>query len=104
MVSVTQLLGVWDRELRPAFWNARRRQAYETLGQMAAAPPGEDDTPEQHARCAEAAKEYGELRYKRLLSRLGFNGQRERQPDDRIGYSLFVYHLTDADIERLTRP
>ena len=42
---------------------------------------------------------YEDARRKRLINRL-----RHRRPDDRVGYSLFVYRLDAADIAALTQP
>lgn len=92
VVSITQLLGVYDPEIRPTFWSDVARSAYATLGQLAASA---DDA----AQRAEAEREYKDLRAKRLISRL-----RERPPDARVGYSLFIYHLDTDDIARLTEP
>ena len=36
---------------------------------------------------------------KALLNRL-----KKREPDDRIGYTMFVYHLTDEEVENFTSP
>lgn len=92
VVSITQLLGVYDPEIRPGFWNDVTRTAYARLGELAAA--GTDA-----AQRAEAQREYGDLRAKRLISRL-----RERPPDARVGYSLFIYQLDTDHIARLTEP
>ncbi|MCK4342915.1 MAG: hypothetical protein KAY37_14470, partial [Phycisphaerae bacterium] len=99
VVSVTQLTGVYDLEIRDTFWTPRYRAGYAALGELASRPPAEGEPPEVRERRAEAAREFEELRHKRLLNRL-----RRREPDDRIGYSLLVYRLSDADVERLTRP
>jgi 4-amino-4-deoxy-L-arabinose transferase-like glycosyltransferase len=99
VVSLTQLLGVYDVEIRDAFWNDRFREAYRTLGQIVGRPPNPDDPPQMQAQRVQAAEEYRDLREKRLLNRLA-----HRQSDARVGYSLFLYRLTEADIEELTRP
>lgn len=99
VVSVTQLLGVYDAEIRDAFWTDRVRDAYGQMGMIATAVPAEDEPQAVRDRRTEAAEEFRDLREKRLLSRL-----RARPQDDRIGWSLFVYRLTDADIAQLTQP
>lgn len=99
VVSVTQLLGVYDPEIRAGFWDERSRSAYRTLGMLAAAPPAENASAEALAQHAEAVREFDELRRKRLVCRLA-----QRPPDERVGHSLFVYHLTEADVARLTEP
>lgn len=99
VASVTQLLGVNDLEIRDEFWVPDVRRAYAELGRIATAPPPPDEPPQRREQREQARTEFAELRAKRLL-----NGLQKRRPDDRVGYSLFVYRLTDADIEALTRP
>jgi 4-amino-4-deoxy-L-arabinose transferase-like glycosyltransferase len=99
VVSVTQLLGIYDLELRDSFWTPRTRAAYVTLGQIARSIPDPNEPPQATTQRAQSAREYGELRQKLLLNRL-----RHRAPDARIGYSLFVYHLQATDLAELTRP
>lgn len=99
VASVTQLLGVYDEEIRADFWTPVHRAAYATLAEMASAPVAADETVEETERRTLVATEYEDLRYKRLLSRLP-----ERRPDDRIGYSMLLWRLSDADVEELTRP
>lgn len=43
----------------------------------------------------EALNDFAEFRFARLTAYL-----RRREPDDTVGYSILVYHLTDADLER----
>ena len=50
-------------------------------------------------RPSRARQEYDALRRKRLLNQL-----RHREPDGRIGYSLFVYRLSQDDVDKLTGP
>jgi len=99
VVSATQLVGVYDPELRPTFWTPDACRAYAQLARMAARVPAPEAPPELQAQHAQAAREYAELRAKRLIARL-----RERPADERIGYSLHVYRLTVADLDTLTRP
>lgn len=99
VVSVTQLLGVYDAEIRDPFWSEQRRKAYGELRRIAGSIAAPDEPEELKKRREQAATEFGQLRYKRLL-----NGLRHRDPDARIGQSLFLYHLTDADVAELTRP
>lgn len=99
VVSLTQLLGVYDPELRDTFWTPEVRAAYATLAEIANSTPIPDEAQEVNAQRAQAREELGELRRKRLANRLA-----QRPPDERIGYSLFVYHLTAGDVEALTRP
>ncbi len=98
VVSATQLLGIYDPEIRDSFW-ADYGWAYRDLGRIASSIPSDDESPELRARRADAAREYADLRVKLLLNRL-----KVRPPDGRIGYSLLVYRLTGAEIEQLTGP
>lgn len=96
VVSVTTLLGVWAAEAQAQVWDDPRwRRYYEhlrlTYGPAATSPA-----------TAQADREralHDRLRFGRFLWNL-----RRRPPDERIGYSLFVYRLTAADVEELTRP
>lgn len=99
VVSATQLLGVYDPEIRDAFWTDAARNAYAELGRIATAPGVADEPAELQRQRAEAAAEYAALRARHLISRLA-----HRPPDERVGYALFVYRLTDADIDRITQP
>lgn len=99
VVSVMQLLGVYTPEARPEFWDEQSLAAYRALWDMATEPPGPDDLPAIQRRRAQARMEYESLRSVRLLSQL-----RYRRPDERIGYSLFLFRLTDYDIEQLAGP
>ncbi len=99
VISVNRWLGVNDPELRPEFWTDRYRQAYQTLQQIAESPPTSAPSSPTAAQREQAAREYHELRYKRLISRL-----RLLPPDARVGYSLLVYRLTDAQVAELTAP
>lgn len=96
VVSVTQLVGVYEPEVRPGFWNARTLAAHEVLRRLASDPARSGDPPELVQRRAQARQEYESLRARRLL-----HGLRTRRPDERIGYSLFLYRLTAQDIEEL---
>jgi len=99
VVSATQLLGVYDPEIRRDYWTARNRAAYAELGRIAASVPEPGEPPDKTQLRAQAAAEFAELRYKRLLSRLA-----DRPPDERVGAALFVYRLSARDVAELTRP
>jgi hypothetical protein len=47
------------------------------------------------AQWLNALNDFDELRFARLAAYL-----RRREPDDNIGHSILVYHLTDADLDR----
>lgn len=91
VMSVTQLFGVYDVELRSAYWTAERLAAYGQLGRRITSEP-DTVTPEERAQ-------YARWRVQLLIARLA-----QRPPDDRVGWSLFVYHLTAADVAELTCP
>ena len=99
ITSVTQLVGAYDVEVRPDFWSVRARQTFGQFAEIAAQRPPPDETPDRRKQREQIVQEYDALRPKRLIARL-----RDRQPDDRVGYSMLVYRLTDADVEELTRP
>ena len=80
VISATHLLGVYDKFSQESFWADPQTRAYfRELG-----------THSEH---------YARLRWGRFLFNL-----RRRPPDERIGWSLFVYRLTADDVEELTRP
>jgi 4-amino-4-deoxy-L-arabinose transferase-like glycosyltransferase len=99
VASITQLLGLYDPEIRDSFWAPKSVQAYATLAQLAATPADADPDERTKPLHTQAATEYADLRAKRLLNRLA-----HRPPDESIGYSLRVFHLDAADIDELTRP
>ncbi|MGB9623970.1 MAG: ArnT family glycosyltransferase [Phycisphaerae bacterium] len=98
-ISVTTLFGLYDPVLRESFWKdpenlalyraLYRSRARRGLGGAGASMPWQE----------EEARTFDLLRRSRLL-----HGLRRRPPDDRIGYSIFVYRLTQADIDALTAP
>ncbi len=99
VVSVNRLLGLNDPQLRESYWTDEIRNAYQELGVIAASTPQEVEPLDKQLQRRQARREFAELRYKRLLSRL-----KDRTPDERVGYSLFVYRLTDEDVEELVQP
>jgi 4-amino-4-deoxy-L-arabinose transferase-like glycosyltransferase len=99
VASVTQLLGVYEGMIQNRFWNDPQNLAeYRRLAELAARPPPAQ-SPELQARYKKAVELYEKLRRCRLLNRL-----QARQSDDRVGYSLFVYRLSEADVAALTAP
>ncbi len=97
VISVTQLLGVYDLYVRDEFWNADAVHNYEVLRRFVATRADSSPTTAD-SQPARLVKQYEDVRTYRLMNRL-----RHRPPDERIGYSLFLYRLTAADIEQLTR-
>jgi hypothetical protein len=99
VVSATQLMGVYHPEIRDDFWHAEARAAYAQMLAMAASPaPVSLPAGGEVSRDA-LLKELATLRVNRLMSRL-----KHRAPDERIGWSLFVFHLDDNAIAELTQP
>ncbi len=88
----------------PGQWCVPYEGLYQdTLAQIRILESTSNDPPEARAKLI---KEYGEnywneqlnrfqhLRFSRLCSAL-----RQREPDDRIGYSIFIYVLTDQEVQ-----
>lgn len=99
VVSVTQLLGVFDDEVRASFWTPEYRAALQKLGALATHADASDDPSAIVTQRREARIQFDELRRKLLLARL-----RDRAPDDRIGWSLLVFRISQADIDALLQP
>ena len=106
VVSVTELLGVYNEIARDTHWEQPSwreyyRQQTEWLAlPRAERPVPEGTTPEQmDALEAVALDENADQRWGRFLYNL-----RRRPPDERIGWSLWVYSLTAQDVDELTRP
>jgi hypothetical protein len=99
VVSLTQLVGVYDEYLRDEFWTDEARQAYRDVGLIAASTPRAGEPAGMSAQRSLAQQEYPEWRARRLLNRLA-----HRRPEQRIGYSMYVYRLNDANVTELTRP
>jgi hypothetical protein len=98
VISVTQLLGLYLPAARDDYWrNPDVLAAYRNLSQRFAGdgPAAEGESLDR--RSERARFEF--LRQARLLQRL-----KHRPPDERIGYSLFVYFLSQADVDELTAP
>ena len=100
VISVTSLLGVYYQPVRDEFWrHPANREAYRQMHQLLARPPGKDASPEQRRRHEEAARIAAVLLPARLVNRLS-----HRPPDDRIGYSLWVFRLSQDEVDELVSP
>ncbi len=99
VASITTLSGVYDIGIRDEFWTEQARAAYVQFAQLTQTTESDDESPEFRELRREAAAEFPLWQARLLLNRLS-----RRTPDDRIGYSLFVYRLTDAEVEELIRP
>ena len=95
VLSETLRAGAYDEEMRPDWWTPERRAAYVTEAFLAAGAPSLDPRIDRR----EALREYRDMRYKRLIANL-----HNRTPDERVGYTLRIYRLSDADIAALTAP
>jgi hypothetical protein len=100
VISVTQLLGVTDWMVRDNVWEdpdkwERYRLLHEKLSK-----PLEPDASQQKQKEREGLIWQMEQDRKALLVyRL-----RNRKPDDRIGYSMFVYRLTEDEVKSMLAP
>ena len=90
VVSANQLLGIYEPSATDAFWSPQQVEEYRALTRVEAAGRAARRNAEEY---------YQFLRRGRLLNQL-----QRRPPDERIGYSLFVYRLTQPDLDALLRP
>lgn len=96
VISVTQLLGVYEPIVRDSFWAEKRnRYAYKILYQEFS---GKNST-EAPAEKQEMQEVFDRMQRGLLLNRL-----KHTVPDLRIGYSLFLYRLNQATIAALLKP
>lgn len=98
-ISVNQLLGLYDPLIRESFWTGENRARYAALHRVVSAGPVGDASGEFGRRFEQAREEYAVIAPRWLLYRL-----RERAPTGRVGYSLWVYELSDADVAALLAP
>jgi hypothetical protein len=99
VVSVSQIHGLYYMLARREFWTPEQLAEYRSLRERVTRPVPEHETAEGRQQRLDAAHWYDLLRRGRLLNQL-----RSRPPDERIGYSLLVYRLTQADVDALIRP
>jgi hypothetical protein len=103
LISATMLPAIWfgpEGPLGP--WNARFEATYQELYREI--QPLLVDDPQKRAaafgkvtvlRWTEIFESFAQFRFARLTAYL-----RQRDPDDHIGYSILVYKLTTADLDR----
>lgn len=96
--SVNQLFGLSQPKVRDEFWADPQvqRRYHELIAAAAAPPPGESSDALQEWQGMR--EDYDRARRWRLLNQL-----RHLRPDDRVGYSLFIYNLTQSQVDELTR-
>ncbi len=99
VVSVTQRLGVYYPLAREAWWKSGLEEDYLRCRQVLSRPLPGNATPQLREQYEATARYYEQLRRGRLLNRL-----LHRPPDERIGYSLFVYRLTQAEVDAMLEP
>ncbi len=100
VVSVTQMLGVYEPTARRAYWaDASNRATYAALWELFASSATARRPVLDERRLAELADRFETMRQGRLLHRLS-----ERTPDGRIGSSLLVHRLSRDEIARLVAP
>ncbi|HEY0782231.1 MAG TPA: hypothetical protein VGE98_07250, partial [Thermoanaerobaculia bacterium] len=100
VVSATELSGVYTTLFRDAAWQQPQRLAtYRKLARLTALPAVALPPGLSAEQLAQAHRDFDLLRRARLIREL-----RGREPDERIGGSLFVYHLAQRDVDALTAP
>ena len=99
VISVTQLLGVYDSRFRDSFWDQDKLAAYRRWHEQVSQSPPPGESAEDRAQRLDLIRQFDVIRRARLINRLG-----HREPDDRIGYSLHVFRLTQDDVDSLTCP
>jgi hypothetical protein len=99
-VSVSRLLGVWEPEIRESFWqDPRTIQAYESLYRTKSRPPSPPMDAAEQRKLKQAQYAFDMASRYRLVAQL-----RHRPPDDRIGWSILVYRLTQPEIDKMIAP
>jgi hypothetical protein len=99
-VSATQLVAVYAHQARDEFWARPDVQAaYANAYEIARRPLATGASSEQAQQYQQAAGILRDLGPQRLLWRL-----RHRPPQARVGWTMFVWHLTDAEVAELLKP
>ncbi len=100
VVSINQLLGIYDMFIDNEFWQNRRNvEVYKRMHNILSVPLSKDATEQERLEREKLAERYYQVQQARLINRL-----RYRAPDERIGYSLFVYRLSQKDVDLLLQP
>ncbi|MCH8149511.1 MAG: hypothetical protein IH987_16260 [Planctomycetes bacterium] len=99
IVSANQLCGLYTRQIRDSFWQREiNQQQYRTMAERFSQPPRNDLTNTQRAARDRAKRRFEEAQRWLLLNRLS-----RRVPDERIGWSMFVFRLSQTDVDYLVR-
>jgi hypothetical protein len=99
VVSATQLMGVYIPRARDAFWTSEVLEEYRKLHDALTHPVPAGETAAMRRARLRATHSFELLRRARLLQQL-----RHREPDERLGYSMFVYRLSQGDVDALLSP
>lgn len=100
VISATQLFGVYSPMAGRSFWESRDGQAlYRQTANDAAQRAPTTESEADRRRRLDKTRQYEYMRGCRLLCKLS-----QRTPDERIGWSLFVYRLTQAEAETMAEP
>jgi len=100
VVSVNQLLAVLVPTATDEFWSKPQViTEYSSLSRALSVSAPTDMTDAMRQQRHAALLRFLGLRYSRILQQL-----RHRPPDERVGYSLFLYRLSDAQVEEILRP
>lgn len=96
VLSITQALGIYAAQLRDSTWNNEKTlEAYRKAHDIFSRSPSASESDAVRQRRAQ----FDILRTARLISRL-----RTLTPDDRIGCSMWVFRLSQSDVDELTKP
>jgi hypothetical protein len=98
VISMMQLLGVYDTPAREGWWDDQRARLYQQLHRKHHGRTPADFDP-GGAELERERNTYNLMRWGRLMIAL-----RSRQPDERVGRSLWVFRLTREQLDALTAP
>jgi len=97
VVSVNQLYGLYTRQIRDSFWQrAINQQQYRAMSERFSQPPPDGLSDAQRAERDRMKQRFEEAQRWLLLNRL-----RRRVPDERIGWSMFVFRLSQDEVDSL---
>ena len=100
VISVMYLFGSWDLMTTDIFWGNRNNQkTYRNFYEILARPLPENASQKEHHQRQLFMEDMQRLQSALLVNRLS-----RRLPDERIGYSLFVYRLTQEQVDGLISP